>query len=66
MDHKDLNYFTFTLGQASQWKKKNQSGEQPAQFDTILELLDEQARQLPDKPALGFAQFCSRGVTDPS
>ncbi|KAK7750271.1 putative NRPS-like protein biosynthetic cluster [Diatrype stigma] len=64
MDHEDLNYFTCTLGQASQWKKRNQPGQQPAQFDTILELLDEQARLFPDKPALGFADFCSQGATD--
>lgn len=62
MESKKLNYFTCTLGQAAQWKQR-QSGEQPVQFDTILELIEEQASELPERPALGFADFSSSGDT---
>ncbi|KAG8672351.1 nonribosomal peptide synthetase-like protein nrps11 [Fusarium poae] len=47
------NYFTCTLGQAAQLKSQNGS----AEWKTVLELIDHQAQNIPDSPALGFATF---------
>lgn len=49
------NYFTCTLGEAAERKEK--AGDRS--FKTILRLIDEQAEQRPDLPALGFADFLS-------
>ncbi|KAK7947770.1 uncharacterized protein PG986_008656 [Apiospora aurea] len=56
MESQDLNYFTCTLGQAALWKK-GQSNQQPNEFATVLELIDDQGRDIPDEPAIGFADF---------
>ncbi|KAK8095015.1 hypothetical protein PG997_001700 [Apiospora hydei] len=56
MESQDLNYFTCTLGQAALWKK-SQSAQQPNEFATVLELIDDQGRDIPDEPAIGFADF---------
>ncbi|KAM0500968.1 hypothetical protein ACHAP8_004689 [Fusarium lateritium] len=47
------NYFTCTLGQAAQLKKQHGS----PKWKTVLELIDQQAQNIPDSPALGFATF---------
>ena len=49
-----LNYFTCTLAQAAQWKLENQL---VGGFDTVIDLVDKQARLIPQSPALGFAQL---------
>ncbi|KAK7921707.1 hypothetical protein PG985_009729 [Apiospora marii] len=51
-----MNYFTCTLGEAALWKK-SQSTEQPTEFSTVLELIDDQGRDIPNEPAIGFADF---------
>ncbi|KAH7029173.1 uncharacterized protein B0I36DRAFT_422908 [Microdochium trichocladiopsis] len=51
----DLNYFTCTLGQAAQYKQTVPENEQA--FDTVLDLVDQQAEALVDRPALGFADY---------
>ncbi|KAK8038528.1 L-aminoadipate-semialdehyde dehydrogenase [Apiospora rasikravindrae] len=56
MGSQDLNYFTCTLGQAALWKKQ-QSTQQPNEFATVLGLIDDQGRDIPDEPAIGFADF---------
>lgn len=60
MESQDLDYFTCTLGQAALWKK-GQSTQHPTEFSTVLELIDDQGRDLPDEPALGFADFSDDG-----
>lgn len=50
------NYFTCTLGQAAERRLKQKDGP----FKTVLDLVDEQARLIPDLPALGFADFLSQ------
>ncbi|UZP38586.1 hypothetical protein NXS19_006402 [Fusarium pseudograminearum] len=47
------NYFTCTLGQAALLKNKHGS----AKWKTVLELIDHQAQNIPDSPAVGFATF---------
>lgn len=49
------NYFTCTLGQAAQLKR--QHGASKSKWKTVLELIDHQAQNIPDSPALGFATF---------
>ena len=58
-----LTYFTCTLDQAARWKK-SVSGGRVTQSDTILDLIDEQARCFPDHPALGIADFSPRDSVD--
>ncbi|KAI1779820.1 acetyl-CoA synthetase-like protein [Hypoxylon cercidicola] len=53
-----LNYFVCTLGQAAHLKGED-GGVQNA-FSTVLTLIEEQARYLPDRPALGFADLISK------
>ncbi|KAK8087449.1 male sterility protein-domain-containing protein [Apiospora phragmitis] len=60
MESQDLNYFTCTLGQAALWKKK-QSTQQPIEYSTVLELIDSQGQDIPDAPAIGFANFSDDG-----
>lgn len=59
MDATDLNYFTCTLGQSVLWKQQQQQQQQGIEttFETVLELIDTQARDSPESPALGFADF---------
>lgn len=52
-----LNYFTCTLGQSA--KLKRESLGKSHSFETVLGLVDEQAQQASDTPALGFADFAS-------
>lgn len=56
MESPDLNYFVCTLGQAALWKTR-QSAQQPTEFSTVLELIDDQGRDIPNEPAIGFADF---------
>lgn len=52
----DLNYFTCTLGEADRLKNQlAESVRKPPQ--TVNELIDEQATQIPTTAALGFANF---------
>jgi hypothetical protein len=51
------NYFTCTLGQAAERRKKH--GDRV--FETIIELIDVQAEAKADSPALGFADFNTQG-----
>ncbi|KAK8133359.1 male sterility protein-domain-containing protein [Apiospora sp. TS-2023a] len=60
MESPDLNYFTCTLGQAALWKKGQPTG-QPTEFSTVLELIDDQGRDIPNEPAIGFADFSDDG-----
>ncbi|KAH6660833.1 hypothetical protein BKA67DRAFT_508664 [Truncatella angustata] len=61
MDLKGLNYFTCTLGQSALWQQQQQSKGIKSAFTTVLEVVDEQAKDLPESPALGFADFSSKG-----
>ncbi|KAI0127279.1 hypothetical protein BJ170DRAFT_367711 [Xylariales sp. AK1849] len=54
-----LNYFTCTLGQAALWRQS--SREHQKSFSTVLELIEEQAKDVSDSPALGFADYSSNG-----
>lgn len=45
----DTNYFVCTLGQAAQLTNQSQH-----QFETVSDLIDSQAREFPDVPAIGF------------
>lgn len=48
-----LNYFTCTLGGAARWNK-----EHTHPFQTVNDLIDAQARELRQRPALNFAGGC--------
>ncbi|RFN48904.1 linear gramicidin synthase subunit d [Fusarium flagelliforme] len=48
------NYFACTLGEAAQLKRQDGSAKK---WKTVLELIDDQADNIPDSPALGFATF---------
>lgn len=48
-----VTYFTCTLGQAAQRRQEGTHVEHSAK--TVMELVDEQARLVPQRPALGFA-----------
>lgn len=52
------NYFTCTLGEAARWKAQAVEPTQES-YETIIELIDGQARRRPQSPALGFADFKS-------
>ncbi|KAI1134489.1 acetyl-CoA synthetase-like protein [Hypoxylon sp. FL0543] len=58
----DLNYFTCTLGQAAHLKK--QDGGNQRSFGTVLTLVEENAKSLPELPSLGFADYTSRRLAD--
>ncbi|KAK8076856.1 hypothetical protein PG996_003026 [Apiospora saccharicola] len=60
MESQDLNYFTCTLGQAALWKKGQSTG-QPTEFSTVLELIDDQGRDILNEPAIGFADVSADG-----
>ena len=48
------NYFACTLGEAARLKRQDGSAKK---WKTVLELIDDQAENIPDSPALGFATF---------
>lgn len=48
-----LNYFTCTLGGAARWNK-----EHTHPFETVNDLIDAQAKELRQRPALNFAGGC--------
>ncbi|RGP77193.1 hypothetical protein FLONG3_4708 [Fusarium longipes] len=48
------NYFTCTLGEAAQLKRQDDAAKK---WKTVLELIDDQAENIPDSPAVGFATF---------
>ncbi|TLD07943.1 hypothetical protein PspLS_12174 [Pyricularia sp. CBS 133598] len=47
----DLTYFTCTLGEALQWQALAPDGQQS--FKTVLEMIDQQAKAVPEVPAAG-------------
>lgn len=54
MTETDLNYFTCTLGQAAKWNRDH-----PHPFDTVNALVDEQAKELRQRPAVNFPGGCN-------
>lgn len=60
MAEEDLNYFVCTLGQAAVWNEKH-----PHSFETINDLIDEQAEKVPDAPAVGFLAMRQRATYGP-
>lgn len=48
-----LNYFTCTLGEAAAW-----NAEHPHPFHTVSHLIDEQAEDLRQRPAVNFPGGC--------
>ncbi|KAL2672666.1 hypothetical protein Neosp_013380 [[Neocosmospora] mangrovei] len=48
-------YFTCTLGEAL--KLKQQAGGPVQLYETVIDLIDTQARNNPESPALGFASL---------
>ncbi|KEY71188.1 hypothetical protein S7711_02299 [Stachybotrys chartarum IBT 7711] len=54
------NYFTCTLGQALKLKLRQQP------FQNVIALIDVQAKELPDSPALGFADFVKNDMKHPN
>ncbi|KAJ3538484.1 hypothetical protein NM208_g5889 [Fusarium decemcellulare] len=48
-------YFTCTLGEAT--RLKCEAGDSMPSCETVIELIDQQARDHPQSPALGFATF---------
>lgn len=48
-----LNYFTCTLGEAATW-----NGDHPHPFHTVNHLIDEQAQDLRQRPAVNFPGGC--------
>lgn len=49
------NYFTCSLGQAAELKRKDSTF--AISFETVIELIDGQAESIPNSPAVGFARF---------
>lgn len=58
------NPFTCTLGHALEWKGR--AAKHPSSFETVLNLVDEQARDLPNSPCLGFADLSPQDGVDGS
>lgn len=50
----NLNYFICTLGEAAIWNR-----EHPHPFHTVNDLVDEQAKELRQRPAINFAGGCN-------
>lgn len=48
------NYFTCTLGEAQRWKSKHNDSKA---FDNVIDLIDRQAKEFPDLPAIGFSDL---------
>jgi hypothetical protein len=55
MAHVEPNYFTCTLGEAL--KLKQQAVGPVQSYKTVIDLIDTQARNNPESPALGFASL---------
>ncbi|KAF4969044.1 hypothetical protein FSARC_3698 [Fusarium sarcochroum] len=55
MSSVDPNYFACTLGEAARLKR--QAASSAKSWKTVLELIDQQARDIPRSPAVGFATF---------
>ncbi|KAM0544709.1 hypothetical protein ACHAPJ_011696 [Fusarium lateritium] len=55
MSSVDPNYFACTLGEAA--RLKQQAASSAKSWKTVLELIDQQARDIPQSPAVGFATF---------
>lgn len=53
MDGTPLNYFTCTLGEAARWNVDH-----PHPFTTVNDLIDEQAKELRQRPAVNFPGGC--------
>lgn len=53
MEKTPLNYFTCTLGEAARWNIDH-----PHPFSTINDLIDEQAKELRQRPAVNFPGSC--------
>lgn len=53
MEDTPLNYFTCTLGEAARWNVDH-----PHPFTTVNELIDEQAKELRQRPAVNFPGGC--------
>lgn len=51
------NYFTCSLGQAAELKRKDRTF--AISFETVIELIDGQAEYIQNSPAVGFARFKS-------
>lgn len=49
-----LNYFLCTLGEAAIWNR-----EHPHPFHTVNHLIDEQAKELPQRTAVNFPGACN-------
>ena len=60
MAEEDLNYFVCTLGQAAVWNEKHRHS-----FETINDLIDGQAENFPDAPAVGFLAQRQRATYGP-
>ena len=56
----DLTYFTCTLGEAAQWKASSPNRRQS--FKTVLDMIEQQANEIPELPALGFPGFSSDDI----
>lgn len=54
MRETQLNYFICTLGEASRWNR-----EHPHPFHTVNDLIDEQAKELRQRPAVNFPGGCN-------
>lgn len=50
----DLNYFTCTLGEAARWNEVH-----PHPFETVNHLVDVQAEELGQRPAVNFPGGCA-------
>ncbi|KAJ4264389.1 hypothetical protein NW762_005587 [Fusarium torreyae] len=55
MSSVDPDYFACTLGEAA--RLKQQAVDSAASWKTVLQLIDQQARDIPQSPAVGFATF---------
>lgn len=53
MAEEQLTYFTCTLGEAAKWNENH-----PHPFETVNRLIDEQARELRQRPAVNFPGGC--------
>lgn len=53
METTPLNYFTCTLGQAARW-----NADHPHPFSTVNDLIDAQAKELRQRPAVNFPGGC--------
>lgn len=54
MPETNLNYFICTLGEAARWNR-----DYPHPFETLHDLVDHQAKELRQRPALNFPGGCN-------